>query len=42
MAERSTARRGDMALVALRMCLIAVTLLFVGVVGHTIWKIALG
>jgi hypothetical protein len=42
MAERSVTRRGDMALVALRLCLIAVTLLFVGVVGHTVWKIAVG
>jgi len=42
MAERSAARRGDMALAVLRLCLIGVTLLFVGVVGHTIWKIALG
>lgn len=42
MAERSAARRGDMVLVALRLCLIAVTLLVIGVVGHTIWKIALG
>jgi hypothetical protein len=42
MSDRSVARRGEMALVALRLCLLAVTLLFAGVVGHTIWKIALG